>query len=160
VCELIDTRQAMAEQSSKGIGEPRGKALALNSKRLTTAQLQRIARGLEVHTTARGDELRQMVDGKLTEMGKEPRNVQVIISGAERLLLRDDNGVFLEVDSEESADSPGGGKSAEDDDLAAIIEDLKTALARATDENNQLKDELSQQQLESKVVKTALEEKV
>lgn len=107
-------------------------------KRLTTAQLQRIARGLEVHTTTRGDELHQMVDSKPTEMGKKPRNVQVIISGAEHLSLRDDNGVFLEVDPEESVDSPGGGESAEDDDLAAIIEDLKTALARATDENNQL----------------------
>jgi len=160
VCELIDTRQAMAEQSSEGIGEPRGKALPLNSKCLTTAQLQRIARGLEVHTTARGDELHQMVEGKLTEMGKEPRNVQVIISGAKRLSLRDDNGIFLEVDPEESVDSPGGGESTEDDDLAAIIEDLKTALAQATEENNQLKDELSHQQLESEVVKTALEEKV
>ena len=69
-------------------------------------------------------------------------------------------GIFLEVDPEESVDSPGGSESAEDDDLAAIIEDLKTALAQATDENNQLKDELSQQQLESEVVKTALEEKV
>ena len=48
----------------------------------------------------------------------------------------------------------------EDDDLAAIIEDLKMVLAQATEENNQLKDELSQQQLESEVVKTALEEKV
>ena len=101
VCELIDTRQAMAEQSSEGIGEPRGKALPLNSKCLTTAQLQRIARGLEVHTTARGDELHQMVDGKLTEMGKEPRNVQVIILGVEHLSLRDDYGIFLEVDPEE-----------------------------------------------------------
>jgi len=134
----------MTEQSSEGIAEPHGKALPLNSKRLTTAQLQRIVRGLKVHTTARGDELRQMVDGRLTEMGKQPRNVQVIISWVERLSLRDDNGVFLEVDPEESVDSPGGGESTEDDDLAAIIEDLKTAFARDTEENNQLKDELLQ----------------
>ena len=39
---------------------------------------------------------------------------------------------------------------------ATVIEDLKVALARAT-ENNQLTDELLQQQLESEVVKTALE---
>ena len=70
MCELIDTRQAMAEQLSEGIGEPHGKALPLNSKGLTTAQLQRIVRGLEVHTTARGDELRQMVDGSRLKWAK------------------------------------------------------------------------------------------
>jgi len=42
-----------------------------------------------------------MVDGKLTEMGAEPRNMQVIILGVERLSLRDDYGVLLEVDPEE-----------------------------------------------------------
>ena len=95
------------------LDEPRGKVLPLNSKRLKTTQLQRLARALSLPTSASGDELRLMIDGKLGEMEKEPRNVQVVIAkaehGAERLSLWDDDGSFLDVDPG-SPDGDGGEK--------------------------------------------------
>ena len=68
---------------SDRVTEPRGKVLPLNSKRLRTVQLQRLARALSIPTSASGDELRQLIDGKLEGMEREPRNVQVVISEAE-----------------------------------------------------------------------------
>ena len=46
--------------------------IPLNSKRLTAAHLKRLVRALDVPTTAAGDEIRQMVEGKLSEAGREP----------------------------------------------------------------------------------------
>ena len=133
------------------LDEPRGKVLPLNSKRLKTTQLQRLARALSLPTSASGDELRLMIDGKLGEMEKEPRNVQVVISeaerGAERLSLWDDDGSFLDVDPE----SPDGDGSEKETESAATVGELQAALDHALEENAQLRVELQQQQ-------TALEE--
>lgn len=46
--------------------------IPLNSKCLTAAHLKRLAMALEVPTTAASDEVRQMVEGKLVEQGREP----------------------------------------------------------------------------------------
>ena len=45
--------------------------------------------------------MRQIIEGKLSEMGKEPLNVQVELDLREQeqfIFLRDVDGVFLEVD--------------------------------------------------------------
>ena len=62
------------EGSEIGSGEELGRhdhappmRLPLNSRRLATA--------LEVPTAASGDELRQMIDGRLAEGGKETWNI-------------------------------------------------------------------------------------
>ena len=51
---------------------------------------------------ASGDELRQIVDGKLAKLGREPQNVQVLIleleKGLEQLSFKDDSEVFLEIE--------------------------------------------------------------
>ena len=52
--------------------------IPLNSRRLSAAHLKRLARALEVPTTATGDEVRQMIEGRLIAQGREPRNVQVV----------------------------------------------------------------------------------
>ena len=69
--------------------------LLLDSKRLKTVQLQRLARGLSIPTSASGNELCQLIDGKLEGMETEPRNVQVVIleaeHGAEHLSLWGDD---------------------------------------------------------------------
>jgi len=64
--------------SSEGSGNegPRVR-LPLNSKRLKRSQLERLAKALDLPTSASSDELRQLIDGKLTDQGKEARNVQV-----------------------------------------------------------------------------------
>ena len=84
-------------------GNPR--ALPLNSKRLTGRLLQEIAKALGLPTNATHNELMQMIDGDLSERGREPLNVQVLLNPAtfeeaepQLLELQDDRGVFLEVD--------------------------------------------------------------
>ena len=56
---------------------------------------------MELPVSVPGDQLRQMIDGKLIAMEKEPRNVQVLMmeaeSGEESLSLQDEGGVFAEV---------------------------------------------------------------
>ena len=47
---------------------------------LTAVPLQRIARGLELPTTAALEELRQMVEGKLENDGEDPMDVQVVFA--------------------------------------------------------------------------------
>ena len=59
------------------------RVLPLNSRRLTNAHLRRIAHAMELPVSVPRDQLRQMVDGKLIAMEKEPRNVQVLITEAE-----------------------------------------------------------------------------
>lgn len=42
-----------------------GRPLPLNSKCLTLLMMKQIARGLEIPSTTSGDELRQLIEGKL-----------------------------------------------------------------------------------------------
>ena len=62
-------------------GFPRGKLLPLNSRRLTTVQLKKIAEGLGLPTTGSADEIRQLIEGKLEE-GHDVHNVQVVMNEA------------------------------------------------------------------------------
>ena len=85
------------------------KVLPLNSRRLTVANLRKIAHGMSLPVNVPGTELRQLIDGKLIGMGKEPRNVQVVIveteSGLERLSLQ--GGIFVDAgDSDLEAETP------------------------------------------------------
>ena len=59
------------------------KMLPLTSKRLTAVHLRRLAQVLEIPASAMIEDTRLMIDGKLTEIGKEPQNVQVIIADPE-----------------------------------------------------------------------------
>lgn len=57
---------------------PSGKLLPLNSRRLTSVQLRKIAEGLELPTAGSTDEIRQLIEGKLEE-GHDVHNVQVVV---------------------------------------------------------------------------------
>ena len=48
-----------------------------------------------VPTEAATDEIRQMIEGKLAESEREPRNIQVVVIGESSLALWDENGEFL-----------------------------------------------------------------
>ncbi len=85
---------------------PVGRTFALNSRRLGAAYVKEIAKGMGLPTKAAGDELRQLIEGHLSEEGREPPNVQVIIEEKTRqekgkaywcLYLADDSGVFKEI---------------------------------------------------------------
>ena len=90
---------------------PRRKAilLPLNSRRLTAAYLQQLARALELPTAAGAEDIRQMINGMIEEMGHDPMNVQVAVEPGEDgqvLILRDLDGPFLQADPEPDPQVP------------------------------------------------------
>ena len=107
--------------------------LSFNSKRLTTVLLKQLARAMSVPTAASSDDFRQLISGKLEELGKEPMNVQVV--------LRDVEGGFLEaepIDDDLPEDSPGGGGSEEGE--SAAVARLREALMKSEGENAALQE--------------------
>jgi len=74
--------------------------LPLNSKRLMTNSLKHIAQALELPTTSSSDEIRTLVNGRLTELGREPRNTQVQVHRSGVIELTDPEGMFLKIDEE------------------------------------------------------------
>ena len=67
-----------------------------NSRRLTIPYLKAVAKAVGLPVTDSADETRVMIDGNLEEMGRDSRNVQVIVTrdqhGHETLSLRDVDG--------------------------------------------------------------------
>ena len=118
---------AEAKTKSADGSFPRGggsKTVPLNSRRLTAQILRSLAAGLDIPTSASNEELWQMIKGKLLEQEREPRDVQVVIMAAategtgaspERIMLQDEDGVFLEVESSPTmtAGGPGDGEHEE-----------------------------------------------
>ena len=115
-------------------GAARGHPLPMNSKRLTGAHLQRIACTLKLPMGGSKEETRQLIDGKLMGMGKEPRNVQVLVrqlsEAEESLALVDMDGIFLEIvnpdpesESGERADEPTD--TGEPSDLEGQLEAVR-----------------------------------
>lgn len=95
--------QTASVEPPRGTSAPRAlgsRCLPLNSRRLTADWIQAIAKALELPTAASQEDLRQMVDGKLSDLGKVPLNVQVVLLGeheTEHIQLQNEEGVFLEV---------------------------------------------------------------
>jgi len=58
---------------------PKGTTYPLNSKRIASGQLQSLAKALNLPTGASNEETRQILEGKLMELEREPRNVQVVM---------------------------------------------------------------------------------
>ena len=77
--------------------------MLLNSRRVTRSQLWAVAEKLGLPTSATGEDLAQIVSGKLTEEGRDPKNVQIVLSD-DQLQLEDMDGVFLTVTLEEEAE--------------------------------------------------------
>ena len=81
-------------------GLPDGQAFPLNSRRLAARHIRQLAEMLELPTNMSTEELRQVIEGKLANDGREPQNVQVIVRERPRtevcLFLVDYSGVFLE----------------------------------------------------------------
>ena len=88
------------EGSERG-GEPGTPVrLPLNSKRLTVCHLQRLASVVGVPTSASADEFRQMINGKLTEKGKDTSNVQAVFPSVDpnsEFFLEDEGGKFRNI---------------------------------------------------------------
>ena len=101
----------------------REQTFPLNSRRLTSSVISRVAAALEVPAGGSLEDTRQMLEGKLVEVGREPRNVQVVLSEEEHrpaIRLEDGEGVFLEVprvasgaEGEDAARVSGGGEDSD-----------------------------------------------
>ena len=126
-----------------------GRPLPLNSKKVTVPLLKQLARGLGVSDTDSPDELRQSIKEKLSEMGREPRAVQVRVqetTRGTRIGLQDADGIFLDLAPEElEKDPPGeehggatGGKSDEED-----LQTLRKTLQEVSNEKETLQAEVS-----------------
>ena len=134
---------------STASAEPR--TLPLNSRRLTLRYLKQLAGALGVPRTVSASDIRQLVEGAITELGREPRNVQVLLREAETgttVCLQDEGGLFftaapLDTETQESPtpsehSSPeNGGESAEE--LRQEIQSMRLALDAAGDEGRELR---------------------
>ena len=73
--------------------------------------LKQLAGVLNLPGAAPLDEVRQMIEGKLLEMGREPRSTQVPLQETAhgvRVSLQNVDGIYLEAEPPERADSPSG----------------------------------------------------
>ena len=114
---------------------------------------------LVLPTTVPAEETRQIIEGKLSEMGKEPLNVQVELELREQgefILLRDVDGMFLEVEAHveeprrrHSSSGPGEELEAGEDPVVGV-ESLCAALDAAQSQNEALANETRSLQEELK----------
>ena len=92
------SNDSLSEQDgSKTELMPRGPTYPLNSKHVKAGQLQRIAASLGLPTTGTAAVTRQLIEGKLMETEREPKNAQVIIQDTSEnsaISLIDQNGII------------------------------------------------------------------
>ena len=136
--------EGVAAEESNQTGVGRGEqTMPLNSRRLTALLLRRLADGLGVPIGATQADLRPMIEGKLTESGRDPLHIQVITRSVENgthLSLRDESGIFAEFEPPEPENPPlaDTSESSEEDDetelvsLRAEVERLKEELESQT----------------------------
>ena len=143
---------------------PDGAAYHMNSRRLKTRQLRRIAAALGVTAeSASAEDTRTIIEGKLRERDKNPTEVQVIVQDSDddggTLFLINDEGVILTVeaviDSHVIDDEVASSRSAlrsghvsrhsstEPNELEAIVEELRLVLQSEKQESAALLVELT-----------------
>ena len=161
-CELAEMSEPERSERERSASEEKGlqwsKVLPLNSRRLSTAVLRKIAHAMGLPVSVTGNELRQLIEGKLIATGREPKSVQVLIgmseSGEESLGLQDEAGVFVEVEAEAAAGAIIEEQIDAETDVMAVkttpivgeresgsgrdeeVEELKHSLQVVTEENS------------------------
>ena len=115
--------------------------VSLNSQKVTRHVLRSLAAELGLHTSAPTADLRLMVDGKLADKGREPKNVLVIIeretTEAEepgRVQLHDNEGAFLEAELLTTTETPVSSDISESEAVSplAVETDDRTCDREAT----------------------------
>ncbi len=120
--------------------------LPLNSKRLKVGHLRRLAAAMGVPTTASADELRQLIDGTLTEKGRESSNVQVVLENADataEFTLEDEGGQFLTVTTMEEETGRESPDLSEQEEEGQEVDTLRKEVEALAEENQSLKAEVS-----------------
>jgi len=77
---------------------PKGAYYHLNSKKLKTKQLKRVAQAMDLAVNASAEGTRRMIEGKLREMDRDPLEVQVVVQEMGEINL-DHKGKFLTVEA-------------------------------------------------------------
>ncbi len=118
--------------------ELEGRWLPLSSRRLNRNHLQLVAESLGLPTGMSLEELRQVIDGKLADTNRDPRNVQLVIQETAKtemkILLVDESGVFQRSESVLQA------RADEGEELAGVRLELEEALQQNRDLRGQLQD--------------------
>ena len=161
---------------------PEGRVLPLNSRRLKAEYIKAIASNMDLPTRASIDEVRQVIEGKLSESGREPRNVQVVIQepkeGTEsdahtpsvRLFLLNEGGVFQEIETERGhaqmeasdeaatahAQQEAEGQSPEREDEE--LEDVRIELQRKSEELEEVTQKLDEAVVEIDCLKREVQQ--
>ena len=77
------------------------KIFPLNSKRLTSQYVVTIAKAMGLLTKGTVEEMKLIIEGRLTDMDREPRNIQVEVEEGDRgrvtVRLRESRGTFVEA---------------------------------------------------------------
>ena len=140
------------------IDMPRGRRLPLNSRRLTAAYLRQLGKALDIPTTGSSDELRQQIEGKLSE--REDPDVQVVIQETPQvetvLWLVSAEGPFLQTTPVHytcrgSSEAEQACRELEDANahLTSELTAIRKQLQEAHVETRRLQEELEVSQVES-----------
>ena len=112
--------------SDEGDSLPDGVTLPLNSKKLVISQLRRLVTPLGISAEGSTSTLRQVIDGKLIELGHKPRNIQVVVSNVDsKLYLVNDSGIIakeMEHVSNDNVVSEGQASSRDANELPRDVE--------------------------------------
>lgn len=132
----------------------RSRLLPLNSSRLATYVIRRVAVEMELPGNATRADTLSMIEGKLTDAGEEPRNVQVKLTEEEETLkaveLVTERGPFLrvEIEPEEELEEPladlEGEDETQDGTLAEQLRRTQARLLEAQARNETLAREVSE----------------
>ena len=120
--------------------------LPLNSKRLTGRATKRIATELGLPTTASTAEVLQMIDAKLSDGGREPSNVQVLMDGdtaGSPMALMDETGIFLEIPEEEETPAMDQEAAEDPENVTESEGELEKELTAVQQEVEALQEELT-----------------
>ena len=124
---------------------PEGNIYPLSFKKLAD-QLHELAGMLRLPSSFTGSSMRQLIEGKLLEMGKEPRNVQVIVSdeGRRQHLVTDDGVIATEPKQVSNTDVCAHTTNECFNNELSVheLESLHSALREACLKNMQLANEL------------------
>lgn len=133
---------AVPEGSDRSLTSGRApQTLPLNSRRLTATLLRQLAGGLGVPTTAARGDLLTMIEATLTDEGRNPLHIQVVlqeVEGGTYIRLRDESGIFKEVEPLEDEELSLHGESGEESESSETVTALR-------EEVKQLKEELVKQ---------------
>ena len=120
--------------NTQGVGSGRSPRthvhVALNSAQLIAGQLRSLGGALGLPTSGSVDDLHLIIEGKITDLGRDPRNIQVALSKDKddrSFTLSDHEGVFLTVNPESEEEHEDDSEGACDHEPLRSLEPTDAA---------------------------------